>query len=250
MSVIYVPKSAMAIVAHPDDIEYSCAGTLAHWAKAGSRLAYVICTSGEVGFDQPGLNLAQAAKIREVEQRKAAKIVGTQDVTFLRQPDGLLQPTLELRKMIVREIRRFRPEVVICGDPTILWGGDAYINHPDHRAAATAALDATFPAAGQPNLFADLEAEGLQAHKPRKVFATSFGEGNHFIDIDETIDTKITALRAHESQMKDWDPGPRIKEWAEHTAKDKEMDYAEVFRVITLVNDEDWEKHKGSVVPE
>ena len=250
MSVIYVPESAMAIVAHPDDIEYSCAGTLAGWARAGSRLAYVICTSGEVGFDQPGLNLAEAAKLREAEQRQAAKIVGTEDVTFLGQPDGLLQPTLELRKMLVREIRRFRPEVVICGDPTTVWGGDSYINHPDHRAAATAALDAIFPAAGQPNLFADLEAEGISAHKPRKVFATSFGSGNHFVSIDETIDTKIAALRAHASQMKDWDPAPRIKEWATHTADGKEMDYAEVFRVITLVSDEDWEKHKGRVVPE
>ncbi len=246
----YIPESAMAIVAHPDDIEFSCAGTLAVWAKAGARLAYVICTSGEVGFNQPGIDLMEAAKIREAEQRAAAKIVGTEDVSFLRQPDGLLQPTLELRKMIVREIRRFRPEVVICGDPTILWGGDAYINHPDHRAAATAALDATFPAAGQPNLFADLEAEGFHSHKPRKVFATSFGQGEHFIDIDETIDIKIKALRAHKSQMKDWDPEPRIKEWASHTAKDRDMEFAEVFRVITLVNDEDWEKHKGQVVPE
>jgi LmbE family N-acetylglucosaminyl deacetylase len=247
MSDTYVPESAMAIVAHPDDIEFSCAGTLARWARAGARLAYVICTSGEMGFNQSGIDLAEAAKTREAEQRRAAEIVGTKDVTFLRQPDGLLQPTIDLRKMIVREIRRFRPEVVICGDPTILWGGDAYINHPDHRAAATAALDATFPAAGQPNLFADLEAEGYHAHKPRKVYATSFGQGDHFIDIDETIEIKIEALRAHESQMRDWDPEPRIKEWGAETAKDMEMDYAEVFRVITLVKDEEWEKNKGRV---
>jgi LmbE family N-acetylglucosaminyl deacetylase len=120
MSDTYVPESAMAIVAHPDDIEFSCAGTLARWARTGARLAYVICTSGEMGFNQPGIDLAEAAKIREAEQRRAAEIVGTKAVTFLRQPDGLLQPTIELRKMIVREIRRFRPEVVICGDPTIM----------------------------------------------------------------------------------------------------------------------------------
>jgi len=250
MSDLYIPESAMAIVAHPDDIEFSCAGTLAVWARNGTRLAYVICTSGEVGFDRPGIDLAEAADIREAEQRLAAQIVGTDDVTFLRQPDGLLQPTLELRKMLVREIRRFRPEVVLCGDPTILWGGDAYINHPDHRAAATAALDATFPAAGQPNLFADLESDGLQAHKPRKVFATSFGQGDQLVNIDETIDIKINALRAHKSQMRDWDPEPRIKEWASHSAKGKDMEYAEVFRVITLVSDEDWEKNRGRVIPE
>lgn len=250
MNAPYVPESAMAIVAHPDDIEFSCAGTLAVWALGGSRLAYVICTSGEVGFDQPGLDLKEAAEVREVEQRKAAEIVGVKDVTFLRQPDGLLQPTLELRKMLVREIRRFRPEVVICGDPTILWGGDAYINHPDHRAAASAALDATFPAAGQPNLFAELESEGLTAHKPRKVYANSFGEGNLFVDIDDTIAIKVKALRAHASQMKDWDPEPMLKEWAAESANGKDMTYAEVFRVITLVSDEDWEKHKGRVAHE
>jgi LmbE family N-acetylglucosaminyl deacetylase len=245
----YAPESTMAIVAHPDDIEFSCAGTLARWARAGARLAYVICTSGEIGFDQPGIDLAEAANLREAEQREAAEIVGTHDVTFLRHPDGLLQPTLELRKQLVREIRRFRPEVVICGDPTIVWGGDAYINHPDHRAAASAALDATFPAAGQPNLFADLENEGFFAHKPRKVYAMSFDQGRHLVSIDETIDIKIAALRAHASQMKDWDPEPRIKEWAAETAKDNEMAYAEAFRVITLVSDEDWEKRKGRVVP-
>ncbi len=244
----YAPESAMAIVAHPDDIEFSCAGTLARWAQAGARLAYVICTSGEVGFDRPGIDLSEAAQIREAEQRKAAEIVGTQDVTFLRHPDGLLQPTLELRNQLVREIRRFRPEVVVCGDPTIVWGGDAYINHPDHRAAATAALDATFPAAGQPNLFADLETEGFFAHKPRKVFAMSFDRGKHLVSIDDTIDIKIAALRAHASQMKDWDPEPRIKEWAAETAKEAKMQFAEAFRVITLVSDEDWEKRGGRVV--
>jgi LmbE family N-acetylglucosaminyl deacetylase len=149
MGNLYAPESAMAIVAHPDDIEYSCAGTLTRWAKAGSRISYVVCTSGEVGISESGMTKQNAALIRETEQRKAAEIAGAQEVIFLREPDGLLQPTLELRKKLVREIRRFRPEVVITGDPTIVWTGNEYINHPDHRAAASAALDATFPAAGQ-----------------------------------------------------------------------------------------------------
>jgi LmbE family N-acetylglucosaminyl deacetylase len=248
MSVFYVPESAMAIVAHPDDIEYSCAGTLARWARAGTRLAYVICTSGEAGFNQPGMDLKKAAATREAEQIKAAEIVGTKDVTFLRHADGLLQPTLELRKQLVREIRRFRPEVVVCGDPTIVWAGDAYINHPDHRAAATAALDAAFPAAGQPNLFPELEEEGLKAHKPRKIYVTGWQQADVFVSIDETIDIKLAALRAHASQMKKRDPEPRIKEWATNGARGKEMKYAETFRVVTLVNDEDWEKNNGRVV--
>lgn len=241
----YTPKSAMAIVAHPDDIEFSCAGTLAHWAKTGTRVVYVLCTSGDVGIDKPGMTRQKAAEIREAESLEAAKIAGAAEVVFLREPDGLLQPTLDLRKKLVREIRRHKPEVVISGDPTIVWAGEDYINHPDHRAAAQAALDAVFPAAGQPNLFEELEEEGVKAHKVRKVYVNVWGAGELYINISETIETKIEALRAHKSQMGDWDPGPMIKEWAADTAKGKEMTYAESYRVVTLVNDEDWKKRTG-----
>lgn len=238
----YYPESAMAIVAHPDDIEFSCAGTLARWARLGARISYVLCTSGDVGIDEPGVTREQAAKIREEEQLEAAKIIGAEEVIFLREPDGLLQPTLELRKRLVREIRRFRPEAIVCGDPTIVWAGNDYINHPDHRAAAWAALDAAFPAAGQTNLFQEFEAEGIYAHKPRKVYVISWGEADVFVNIEDTIDLKIAALRAHRSQMKDWDPEESIRKWAEERGTGKEMKYAEGFRVVTLVDDETWEK--------
>ena len=109
----YVPSSAMAIVAHPDDIEFSCAGTLALWARAGTRISYVLCTSGDVGIALPDMSRDLAIEIRESEQRAAADIVGATEVIFLREPDGMLQPTLDLRRKLVREIRRFRPEVVI-----------------------------------------------------------------------------------------------------------------------------------------
>lgn len=249
MSRFYVPESAMAIVAHPDDIEFSCAGTIARWVKSGTRVVYVLCTSGEVGIAEPGMTKERAAEIREAEQIAAAEIAGVNEVVFLREPDGLLQPTLELRKRLVREIRRVRPEVVICGDPTIVWAGNDYINHPDHRAAATAALDATFPAAGQPNLFEELSEEGFQAHKPRKVYVTTWDDGDLYVSIDETIDLKIAALRAHVSQMKDWDPEPMVKEWAAGLAKGKEMEYAEAYRVVSLESDEAWERKKGEEVP-
>jgi LmbE family N-acetylglucosaminyl deacetylase len=238
----YVPESAMAIVAHPDDIEFSCAGTLARWGRAGARISYVLCTSGDVGIDEPGMTREQATKVREAEQKDAAKIVGANEVIFLREPDGKLQPTMELRKRLVREIRRFRPEVVVCGDPTIVWAGNDYINHPDHRAAATVALDATFPAAGQPNLFEDISDEGFKAHKPRKVYVTSWRDADVFVNIESTIDIKIAALRAHKSQMRDWDPDERIREWASERGKGKEMAYAEGFRMVTLVDDEAWKK--------
>ncbi|MBI5292413.1 MAG: PIG-L family deacetylase [Chloroflexi bacterium] len=238
----------MAIVAHPDDIDFGCAGTLARWAKAGARISEVLCTSGDVGIATAGMTKAQATEIREAEQREAARLIGATDVVFLREPDGMLQATMELRKKIVREIRRFRPEVVLVMDPTLVWAGDDYINHPDHRAAGLAAVEAVFPAAGQPNLFEELEAEGLTAHKPRKVFSVNWRDGNYWVSIDETLDLKIAALRAHKSQMNDWDPEPRIREWASERAKGKEMQYAEIFRVVTLESDDDWEKHKGVVV--
>ena len=241
MNNFYAPKSALVIVAHPDDIEYTCAGTMARWTQAGTKVVYVLCTSGEVGISDPGISKQKAEQIREAEQREAARITGVQEVIFLREPDGLLQPTLELRRKLVQEIRRYRPEVVVCGDPTVIFAGDSYINHPDHRAAATAALDAAFPAAGQPSLFQELEEEGLTAHKPRKVYVTGWSQTDLFVNIETTIDIKVSALRAHRSQMKDWDPEPLIKQWAAERAKGKEMAFAESFRVITLVSDEDWQ---------
>jgi len=243
MSPIYVPESAMAIVAHPDDIEFGCAGTLAKWARAGSRISYVLCTSGDVGIDAAGMTRSRAVEIREAEQKEAARTASASEVIFLREPDGMLQATLELRKKLVREIRRFRPEVVICGDPTVVWAGEGYINHPDHRAAAAAALDAVFPAAGQPNLFEELAEEGLKAHKVRKVYINSWTGADTFVKIDETIEVKIAALKAHVSQMRDWDPSAMIREWAADAAKGKEMDFAEGFRVVTLVDNETWEKN-------
>lgn len=244
-SSFYIPESAMAIVAHPDDIEFSCAGTIARWAKLGARICYILLTSGDVGIDEPGMTRERATEIREAEAREAAEIAGVHEILFMREPDGALVSTLDLRKRLVREIRRFRPEVIITGDPTVFFASDTYINHPDHRAAATAALEATFPAAGQPNLFQELEQEGLKAHKVRKVYITTWGDANLFVNISETIDLKVAALKAHKSQMGEWNPEPSIKEWAFGRAKGKEMGYAESFRVITLVDDETWRKFKG-----
>ncbi len=246
----YIPERAMVIMAHPDDPEFSCAGTVARWAQTGTEVCYVLCTSGDVGIAEVGMTREKAAEIREAEERDAAKILGVKEVIFLGEPDGMLQPTLELRKKIVRQIRRFRPEVVITGDPTVVWASDRYINHPDHRASATAALDAIFPAAGQPNLFEELEEEGLTAFKPRKVYVTTWGEPDIYVNISKTIDLKVEALRAHKSQMKGWDPEERIKGWAAERGKGKEMAYAEAFRVITLEDDEAWEKSKGIVLPQ
>lgn len=241
-SNVYIPRRAMFIFAHPDDIEFGTAGTAARWVQGGAEVAYVLLTSGDVGIADLTLTREAAAAIREEEQRAAAAVVGVQEVIFLREPDGTLVNTLELRRKLVREIRRFRPEVIVCGDPTVWFVDSTYINHPDHRAAASAALEAVFPAAGQPHVFQELEAEGLTAHKVRKVYVEGWGGGDTWVNTTSTIDLKIAALRCHVSQMREWDPEPMVRQWSAEAAKGKEMAYAETFRVITLISDEDFVK--------
>jgi LmbE family N-acetylglucosaminyl deacetylase len=239
MSAFYIPKRAMAIVAHPDDLEFGAAGTVARWSQAGAEVCYVICTSGDVGI-AASMSRDKAKEIRETEQRKAAEITGVKEVVFLREPDGTLVNTLELRKKLVREIRRFKPEVLITTDPTALFF-DNYINHPDHRAAGMAALDAVFPAAGQPHVFEELAEEGLTAHKTKRVYVNSWRDANTWVNITDTIDIKIAALKAHESQMAEnnLEPDKMLREWAARVGEGKEMEYAEAFRVIILEKDED-----------
>jgi LmbE family N-acetylglucosaminyl deacetylase len=233
-NAFYVPQLAMVIVAHPDDIEFGSVGTVARWIKYGAQVSYVLCTSGDVGIADTSLTREQARDIREVEQRRAAEIAGVQEVIFLREPDGTLVNTLDLRKKLVREIRRYKPDVVVTLDPTLVFVSDGYINHPDHRAAGMAALDAVFPAAGQPHVFQELEAEGLTPHKTKKVYVNTWdSHANLWVNITETIDIKVAALAAHESQMKDFKP-EMIRDWASQTGKGREMEYAESFRVITL----------------
>src|SRR5690554_357308 len=142
----YVPDRAMFIYAHPDDIEFSVAGTAARWAAAGSQIVYVVITDGNAGSHEEGMTAERLAQIRRAEQEAAARCVGVETCIFLGYDDGLLQPSLELRKELVRLIRTYKPNAVVCGDPTVYFPNNTRINHPDHRAAATAAIDAVFPA--------------------------------------------------------------------------------------------------------
>lgn len=241
----YTPKRVMVIVAHPDDAEFESAATIARWVQEGATAAYILATSGDVGIETPGMTKRRAAEIREVEAIAAAKVVGVEEVIFLREPDGMLENTMDLRRRLVREMRRFKPEVVITGDPTMLFTPRGGINHPDHRAIATAALDAIFPAVGQPNLFQELEAEGLEAHKVRKVYLTARGQGDVLVDISKTIELKIKALQQHVSQVGAFNGlADRMRTWASEIAADQDMAYAEAYRVITLESDEAWEKRQ------
>ena len=230
----------MIIAAHPDDIEFVVAGTAAKWAQAGTRVTYVLVTSGDAGSHQPGITREQLARIRENEQRAAAQVAGVEEVIFLGYHDCEVEPTLALRRDLVREIRRFKPDIVVCYDPTRLFVGDRYINHPDHRAVGQAALDAIAPTVAMPLVFPDLLDEGLEPHRVKEVLVASSPQPDTWIDITATIDLKIEALRRHVSQFPDgWDPNDRLREWASETGKEVGVPYAESFRRLILVREED-----------
>jgi len=225
-----MPESALVIVAHPDDAEFSVAGTVAAWTKAGCRVTYVLCTDGNAGSHEPGMTREKLTEIRRAEQRAACAALGVSEVVFLGYDDGQLQPTLDLRRALVGVIRQYRPEVVITGDPTRVFSSDHYINHPDHRAAAQAALDAVAPASEMPLLWPEVGAP----HRVRQVYVCGHDEPNVWVDVTDTIEQKIAALRQHASQMGDWDPTERVKGWNATVGKEKGLAYAESYRVITL----------------
>jgi LmbE family N-acetylglucosaminyl deacetylase len=231
----YIPKCAVLVYAHPDDIEFSAGGTAARWAKHGCEVYYIVITDGDVGSYEEGMTPDRLIETRRSEQRAAANVAGAKECIFLGYHDGLLQPTMELRKELVRLIRKYKPNVVLCGDPTSIFPNENRINHPDHRAAATAALDATFPAAEMPLLYPELEAEGLSPHKVNYVYVSNpVQEANYYVDTTESIELKIEALRQHKSQLGDWDPEKPIKKWNAETGKRVGFPYAERFLRITL----------------
>jgi LmbE family N-acetylglucosaminyl deacetylase len=234
MNEAWIPKRAMFIYAHPDDIEFTVAGTAAKWAMHGSEVVYVVLTDGNAGSHEANMTPEALAKIRRAEQEAAARVAGVRTCIFLGYPDCQLVPTLEVRKQLVRVIRQYRPNAVVCGDPRPYFYSDAYINHPDHRAAAVAAIEAVFPAAELNILYPDLLEEGLQGHKPNYVYIYTGQDANCYVDTSETLEIKIEALRQHASQLGDWDPGPRMRERAAWIGKRAGLACAEGYHRITL----------------
>lgn len=235
MSSRYVPERAMFIYAHPDDIEFSAGGTAAKWASQGCEVTYVLITNGNIGSHDRSLTAADLTKIRRAEQRAAAAVAGVKNCIFMGYHDGLLEPTLALRKKLVKLIRQYRPNVIVCGDPRSQFPSDSYINHPDHRAAAKAVVEAAFPASEMHLLYPELEEEGIMPHKPNYVYISGAKDANVFVDIGDVIDVKVKALRQHKpSQFGEWDPEPMIKEWAREAGKRVGYKYAERFRRLIL----------------
>ncbi len=233
------PSRFMVIAGHPDDADFGPAGTAASWIEAGSRGWLVCCTSGDQGGEDPFADPLELAALREREQRAAADIIGYDGVTFLHQPDGALVNDLALREQLVREIRTFKPDAVLCTDPEAVFHRGGGVNHTDHRAAGMAAVDAVYPAARNPMAFPALARGGLDKHVVRRLYLFWSERPDVWIDITATVDRKLAALAAHASQIRE--PAKleqRIREWAAEEGEPVGVAAAEALRLIVIEEDE------------
>lgn len=229
-------KRVMGVFAHPDDPEFFCGGTFARWAAEEAHIIFVLATSGDKGSGDPEMTGERLAAIREEEERSAAEALGVKEVIFLRYPDGELQPTLQLRRDIVRLIRLKKPDIVVTCDPTVFWFGDRALNHPDHRAIGEAVLDAVYPTARDRLNFIELSRdEGLEPHKVKHVYICGTYAPTVKIDVTDYVETKIRALREHKSQIAD------MEAMAERQRGNRDVEsppdaprYMDSFRVITF----------------
>jgi LmbE family N-acetylglucosaminyl deacetylase len=212
-------QRALCVMAHPDDVDFGSAGTVAAWVKAGIEVSYLLITDGDAGGFDPSVPRHEIAGIRRAEQTAAAEEVGVTDLTFLGYPDGRLQPTLELRRDISRVIRQKRPDRVLCQSPDRNYGR-IFASHPDHLAAGEATLCAVYPDARNPFTFTELMDEGLEAWTVREVWMGARETPNHFVDITHTVDMKLAALRRHVSQLPDAEATmARVRQWVTATAQ-------------------------------
>ncbi|MBI2759195.1 MAG: PIG-L family deacetylase [Chloroflexi bacterium] len=228
-------QNILVVLAHPDDPEFFCGATLARWARAGHNIIYQLLTCGDKGFNDStsaDMTTDELCRIRHEEQRAAAKIIGAQAVHFLDRPDGYLIPDLDLRREIVRVIRKFKPDILVACDPQNLFASYG-LNHPDHRAAGQVVLDAVFPAAGSPVFFPELLAEGHQPHMPKEVWCSLTSQPNTVLDVTETWPIKLEALLHHKTQIGDVEKfKERMKSRRTEDSTDENPRYEEKFRVV------------------
>lgn len=231
------PVSMVVIVAHHDDIEFGCAGSVARWVAEGATVTYVIVTDGSAGSNEVGIAREYLTKRRREEQIAAASAVGVHDVRFLGYQDGVLEPTIQLRRDLTRIIRQVKPYRVICQDPTTVFAGDFYINHPDHRAAGEAAIYATFPSSESRPIFPELLDEGLEPHKVGELFLNLSMKPTHYVDISDYIEQKMAALSQHQSQIGDLEAAEKgalkfVRKMNSENGENAGVGYAEMFKVM------------------
>jgi len=224
----------MVVVAHADDAEYGCSGTVARLCDEGWDMVYVICTDGSKGTSDREISGKELSQIRRKEQQNAGRVLGLKDIVFLEYEDSILEPTLGLRRDIAREIRRHRPDVLITTHPQRSLNGTGWgIGHPDHMAAGEAALSAVFPTARDHLTFPELFEAGLAPHKVAEVWIMGHSEPDLWMDVTGHMDTSIRALMQHASQMDgrtETEISERMHEGRRQRAVGKGMQYAEAFR--------------------
>lgn len=226
----------LVVVAHPDDIDFGTAGSVATWSAAGIEVTYCLVTSGEAGGDDRAQPRAHMASMREAEQTAAAGVVGVTDVRFLHFPDGRVESSLELRCAISRVVREVRPQRVVTQSPERLWDR-IYASHPDHLAAAEATVAAVYPDAQNPFAHPELLLmEELEPWSVAQLFMMARPDANTYVDITDVMDAKLRALASHVSQISD--PArveTLLRDWASANAKMAGLPdgrYAEMFRAV------------------
>jgi len=231
-----IPQRILVVLAHPDDPEFFCGASVARWTKIGHHVEYCLLTCGDKGTKDRAIETKELCGIRQKEQRAAAARLGVNNIHFLNYEDGYLVPSLELRRDITRIIRQIRPDILVTCDPKTLFVGGKRLNHPDHRAAGQATLDAVFPAARDHLIFIELwRDENLEPHIVREVWVCGTLEPNTTLDVTDTWETKIRALFEHKSQI--GDPVLLAERMRNRRTVDSTIEsprYEERFRVLIL----------------
>ncbi len=229
------PARVLVVTAHPDDVDFGAAGSIATWTERGCAVTYCIVTDGAAGSADPDIDVHSLARVRQEEQRKAAAEVGVTDLHFLGYPDGSLQVSSGLRRDIARVIRIVKPERVVCSSPERMWDR-VRASHPDHLAAGEATLQAVYPDARNPFAYPDLLAAGLEPHIVEEVWLMASPRSSQAVDITTTIERKISALLCHRSQIADGDRlAEMVRSWSVATAAGlglPEGRLAESFQVV------------------
>lgn len=232
-------ERALVITAHPDDPEFLFGATVARLAGEGTELRYVIVSDGSLGGKDPATPRAELAEVRYAEQRAAAAVLGVSEVAFLGFPDGGLAavPRDDLHRAIVREIRRFRPDLVITHFPRRALGIPIEASHPDHIAVGEATLHAIFPAANNARSYPELLDEGLRPHRVKEVWVPGYEGADHVVDATTVIDRKSAAILCHKSQLDAASPGvvpPWVYWWMKRSGAASGYEYAEEFKRVAM----------------
>ncbi len=227
-----IPR-VLVVVAHPDDAEFGCGGTVAKWVKEGKGVAYLIVTSGDKGSEDRRMTSKRLAKIRAEEQLNAARTLGVERVEFLGYPDGEIEDTREVRRDVTAQIRRLRPDLIVTQNPHRT--ANLYASHRDHRITGGVVLDCVYPLARDHLSFPELLTPGLEPHKVREVYLIGWEDPDVVVDISDTIDLKLKALGCHASQMGDFSRvDALVRDRAAQLGKPKGYAYAEGFHRIVI----------------